>query len=172
MGVFRDVVPDIKIASPPVSSCDKSDSTSTMFQAIDDLVLSWVFVDDATGSMLSWHTTDAPKPLLWNISHVFTTEAKSILFRLLHPSESLSILPLHQLRSTSDTLFHSAHGLDITFIPHCNGKVVEWARELSIIISFISISSMPPVEFALMSLILHRASILYSTGILPRCLYY
>ena len=130
-GVFHDVVPDIKIASPPVSSFDKSDSTSTMFQAIDALFLSWVCVDDVTGSMLSWHTTDAPQPLIWNISHVFTTEAKSILFRRLHPSASLSILPLHQLRSTSDTLFHSDRGLDITFIPHCNGKVVEWARELS-----------------------------------------
>ena len=110
------------------SSTISGDKESPMFQAVENMKVHWLCINDITGSTSTWADTEASPPLIWLVQNVFTSESNAKLFTNMLPLLKWQKLSFAQLISDSSSL-SAIHGIDSTFIPTDEAReVMEWIR--------------------------------------------
>ena len=120
----------IKIQSTSSSSKEAAhlqiNKCSTMFQAVESLAVRWICVDDCLGSMDEWSHTHSPPPMIWNTTNVFTSSRAASLYAIMYPDHDYHISDLSTLHEHDKIQVDTAHGIDVTFIPHIHGSILDW----------------------------------------------
>ena len=106
-----------------------------MFQAVENMKVQWLCINDITGSTTTWANTESTPPLIWLIQNVFTSNDNATIFNAMLPLVTWQLQSFAQLISNSPT-YNEIHGLDSTFIPTDETRdVTEWIRVMMEIVN-------------------------------------
>ena len=116
----------------PIEPVDTHQQDARSINAIESFEIKCISVDDVLGSLWQWSQSEAPPPVQWNVTSIFSNAECAKIAKLLHADLTPDIMPLCKFISTYTTQHsHHTHVIDLCFIPYQNGSIYEWIQHIT-----------------------------------------